>query len=254
MKKVSIEQFLTWAFTQELCKVGSGSGGSLVAGSSWDMVSDVFALGTIIDRSPNYFGVIPDFIATGEPHPDAQQAGHAVKALAERGGFEVSPEWQPFPEWEDPHGLVRVEVRRVVEELMAKRDALNGRYVVNLVISRAILDRGLDWGATEPKYRPILKFGNPAWFVKRKVKNNLGRMEEIEEDGFDRKKRRPKKGAYQRWEIVGSIRGAILSRLDWQLMQDALAELHSELSTRVRGHELLPFSPNRQPWVYHHNF
>ncbi|APO74254.1 hypothetical protein AM571_CH01419 [Rhizobium etli 8C-3] len=249
MRKVTIEQFLTWAFTQELCKVGAGDTVSFGFSQAWNVMSEVAVLGTLIDRSPNAYGVIPDFITTTDPHPDAMLAGDAVKALAARGGFEVASDWNPFPEWQDPHGLVEIEVRRVVDELMAKRDALNGRYVVNLVVTRAILDRGLDWAAQEPEYKPVLRFGNPAWFVKRRIRNKLNRVEEIEDDGFDRKKRRPKKGAYRKWEMKGSIRGPILARLDWQLMQDAFATLHSELSRRLHSHELMPFTPNRQPWA-----
>lgn len=250
MKKLSIEQFLTWAFTQELCKVGSGSGGSFVSGSSWEMVSEFFTLGTMIDRSPNHYGVIPDFVtAQTDPHPDAVVAGNAVRRLAERGGFEIGSGWSPFPEWSDDRGLIAVEVQSAVEALVLKRDALNGKHVVNLVISCAILGKGPDWHADRPDEAEVSVKGKPRWFVMLSAKDGFGRSYRYEADGYDRKKQRPVRGAYRKYALASSLRGAILSRLDWQLWQDALSTLHSELRHELKNTELLPFVPDRAPWV-----
>lgn len=248
MKKVTIEQLLSWAFTHELGKVGAGGGGSFVSGSAWSAVSEMAALGTLVDRSPNHYGVIPDFVVTSYPHEDAVMAGDAVRALADRGGYEISEQWYPFPEWDDPHGLVREEVARTVNDVMSRRDVVNGKHVANLVISRAVLGRSIDWTAEEPTYLPVLKLGNPQWFVKRRITNAMNRVEMIEDDGFDRKRRRPKRGAYQKFYIDGSIRGAIIARMEWQIVQEAFEALHSELSGRLKAHDLLPFTPNLTPW------
>ncbi|MBB2841450.1 UNVERIFIED_ORG: hypothetical protein GGE64_005233 [Rhizobium etli] len=254
MKKVTIEQLLNWAFTQELCKVGApmADAGGLGYSQAWSMTSDMAVLGTIIDRSPNVYGVIPDFIsAQAAPHADAVKVGEAVRAMAEFGSFGYSGEgvWNPFPEWEDTLGLIAAEVASVDQALQLKGERLNGRHVVNLVTSHAILGRGPDWTAEKPTVRMVMKAGKPAWFVMKKGRDALNRVYHYEADGFDRKKQRPMKGAYRKHELSTSIRGAILSRLDWQLWQDALEHLYYELSGRLQSNDLQPFAPDRQPWA-----
>jgi len=250
MKKSTIEQLLTWAFVHELPKVGAGNGGTLVAGSSWNAIVEVAALGTMIDRTPNHYGAIPGYVYEGEPAADAVLVGDAVRALAQREGFEIAAGWHPFPEWQDPHGLVRAEVERVADEQRCRSDRLNGRHVVNLVISAAMLGRGPSWEAKEPTSRMKLGAkGKPIWFIDRKSKDSLGRTYIYQDNGYDQKRHRPLKGAYRQWTLSRSIRGDILTRLDWQLWQSALEVLHESLRDRLGAHQLYAFAPDRHPWL-----
>ncbi len=249
MKTTTIEALLAWAFCQELCKVGSGGDGlTAVSISSWSLTRDMAVLGTLIDRSPNIFGVIPGFIEDGEPHPDALAVGRAVKAL-DAIGFEIPDGWMPFPELDDAHGLIAAEVARVVAEVRLKGDRLGGRHLVTLVTGAAILGRGPDWRCDQPKVRMVEMRGEPQWFVKRTATDALGRAYQYEANGYDPVKHRPRKGAYRKYELSQMMRGDILSRLDWQLWQDALAFLAERLSGEVSGHRIMPFVPDRQPWA-----
>lgn len=249
MKKISVENLLNWAFTQELGKVGvmadMGHGFSL----AWSGMAEVAALGTIVDRSPNAFGVIPSFVYEGEPHRDAIEAGEAVRRLAEHG-FDIADGWNPMTDWTDEYGLIADEVARIADEQRGRSDYLSGQHVVSLVITSAILGRGPDWRAKEPKPVVQMNKGKPVWFVKRKAKDSLGKAYEYEDNGFDRRRQRPLKGAYRKWRLDGSIRGDVLSRLDWQIWRSALEQIHAWLSdkSRLSAHELLPFVPRRQPW------
>ena len=250
MKTIGITDLLAWAFCQELCKVGAGGDGlTAVSISSWSLTRDMAVLGTLIDRSPNIFGVIPGFIEDGDPHPDALAVGRAVKAL-DAIGFEIPEGWMPFPEFDDPHGLIAAEVARVVAEVRLKGDRLGGRHLVTLVTGAAILGRGPDWHCDAPTFRLVEMRGKPRWFLTKKVPDSLGRTYEIEVDGFDAKRQRPMRGAYRKYELSRMLRGEILSRLDWQLWQDALSFLADRLSGQVTAHRIAPFFPDRQPWAW----
>ncbi|MDK4713004.1 hypothetical protein [Rhizobium sp. CNPSo 4039] len=250
-KMIGIEALLSWAFIEELPKVESGSVGPSAAPSVWQMMFDVITLGTNIDKSPNGYGVVGHFVNIGEPHPDAVIIGDAVRALADRNGFEIMTGWWPFPEWDDPHGIIRAEVDRIAAEQVYERGGrLNGRHIVTLVTSAAILKRGPDWAADEPKVVTIKLNGkDDAWFVKRTTKDAFGRPIEYEDSGFDYRKRRPKRGAYRKYRLAEPIRAAVISRLEWQLWQSALEALSESLTGRLSAYDVLPFTPDRQPWA-----
>lgn len=249
MKKIGIEDLLTWAFTQELPKIGARSEASMSAApSSWNVMSDMIALGTMIDKGPNCYGVVSGFVYEGEPHQDAIVVGDAVRALADVEGFEIGAGWKPFPEWQDEHGLIAAEVARVVEHELGRSGLLNGRYVVNLVTNATILKRGPCWHAEEPRVAMIRNSGKDAWFIQRSAKTSLGKLYYYEDDGFNHRSQRPFKGAYRKWRLVDPLRSAIIGRMEWQLWQSALEMLFENLSGRLLQHELVPFTPNRFPW------
>lgn len=250
-RKITIEKLLEWAFREELCKVGAGGGFSLVSASAWDLVSGMAELGTLIDRSPNGYGVIPGFHALGDPHPDAVAVGDAVRGLRDIG-FEIPEGWNPLSEFDDPHELIAAEVERVAGRERLKGDRLTGRHMAALVTNAAILGRGPDWVIEEePGFRLVMVAGQPAWFIKRRHQTEGdGRVYEIETaDGFDKRKARPKPGAYRKYELKRMMAGDILSRLEWQIWQDALSHLRDSLAGSLSVHDLEQFSPNRFPWL-----
>lgn len=249
MKKITIEALLTWAFTRELCKVGGPDIATTGYSFAWSNLVEFAALGTMVDRSLNLYGVIPGFINEGEPHLDAVVVGEAVRGLANEG-FEIADGWNPVPEWQDDHGLIAAAVEKLAAEQRDRSDRLSGRHIVSMVISSAVLGRGPSWEAEEPKTVMVTHMGKPAWFVVRKTKDRTGKIYEYEDNGFDQRRQRPLKGAYRKWRLDRSIRSDVLSRLDWQLWQSALELLHRRLSApkRLSEHELLPFRPIRAPW------
>lgn len=248
VKKVTIAALLEWAFTSELSRPRRDSNGSGALASSWRANTMMAELGTMIDRSPKRSGFLPDFMDIPEPDSDAVLAGDAVRGLARRGGFDIPGGWNPFPEWEDEHGLISAEVGREVADILA-RGAANGGQVANLVITCAIMGRGPDWEAEKPEVRTVRRSGREAWFVKRRAKDSFGRWYEYEADGRDPRKKRPCKGAYRKYELETPLRGAIVSRVEWQMWQAALAALTDELSGKLESHELLPFSADMEPWI-----
>ncbi|KEQ05739.1 hypothetical protein [Pseudorhizobium pelagicum] len=249
MRKIGIQELLAWAFTQELPKIGAAEAIGPGYSQAWSMMSEVATLGTLVDRSPNAFGVIPDFIYGGDPHPDAVMVGEAVHRLADRGGYDIPEGWNPFPEWQDEHGLIAAEVRNVVEHIRARPEQVSGRHVAQLVTTAAVLGRGPDWAAAEPMVQMVSVKGKPLWFVQAKARDSLNRVYWFEDNGMDRKTHRPKPGAYRKYQLGAPLRGAIIDRLDWQLWQDALVSLQNELCGRLSAADLLPFHPVRRPWA-----
>ena len=246
MKPISIQDLLKWAFTFELGKVGAGDGGSFSA--AWRFTERMAELGTMIDRTPNSFGVIPGFVDDGDPHPDALLVGNAVRGLA---GFEfdLPEDWQPFSDLDDPYELIALEVESVVSELRLSPDMLRGRRAIGIVISAALLGKGPEWRAALPEYSIIHSNGKPKWFLQKRAKDSFGRSYWCEVDGFDRKRRRPHKGAYQKAELIHSMRNDVLARLEWQMWQTALYALADDLRPRLSAHRIHPFSIDLEPWA-----
>lgn len=243
MKKTTIEGLLTWAFVEELALTGRDDGPEGFASSSYAF-DQVALLGCMVDGK----GTPWDQLKIHVPHPDAVEVARAVTDLSHRGGFDIISPARPFPDWLDEHGVIAREVGHIIATLdAAMKDSL---YVANLVISCAVLGKGPDWEAIQPKVKPYSYNGtNAAWFIKRKAKDSLGRVYEYEDDGFDYRKRRPMKGAYHKYRLTRSIRGDLISRLDWQLWQSALQAIHESVAGRLQSHDLVPFIPDPHPWA-----
>ncbi|WP_176085750.1 hypothetical protein [Martelella sp. HB161492] len=251
MTKLTIKELLTWAFTEELCKEGAGPKaflGPAMIKSAWSAMSEVETLGTMVDRSPNGFGVIPIDIDLGEPHEDALKVAEAVKALT-RHGFDIPDGWQPFPEWDDERGLIAAEVARVLVHEKLRGERQTGRHAYNLIVTCAVLKRGPDWFAERPAEKMIMRLGKPAWFMMKQSKDRFGKIHRLEVDGYDRRAQRPKKGAYRRYELDGSLRGAIAARIDWLVWQAALKILERELGGELSRHSLVSMKHDTAPWL-----
>ncbi|NTF32318.1 hypothetical protein [Rhizobium skierniewicense] len=244
--KIGIENLLKWAFTQELCENRERSG-EAIGSSNFTMIMEIVRLGAVIDRSRNIMEASSAFVAL-EPHEDALAVIAAVRNLAKHD-FDIGEGWNPFPEWEDDLGLIAMSVRDEVEVLRARGETTNGRHVAALVFSCAVLGRGPDWHAERPEQVYVKRGGKEAWFVQKAGKDAFGRSYSFEANGYDAKRKRPIRGAYRKMELSQSIRGAMIARLEWQLWQDALCELHKTLENQLVSHDLLPFHPHRQPWM-----
>jgi len=249
MKTMTIHELLHWAYCQELGKVGGTmadtSGGYSAA---WERTQEMAALGTLIDRSPNVFGIVPTSVYEGEPHVDALTVGQFVRKIETVADLAPPSGWQPFPEFDDPHGVIAEEIGTVVSQWWLKGERANSAALQALIVRSAVIGRGPDWSAEAPRVVPLMKWGNPMWFIEKKTKDALGRVYAYETDGFDKRKRRPRPGAYQKYRLVEPMRGAIMARLDWHLWQMALARLANGLANHLIDHRIAGFIPFRAPW------
>lgn len=252
MKTVTIEGLLTWAFTQELWKVGAGGGVSAVGRSNFSLVSEYGELFSLIDRDPNIYGVVPGF-EEGEPHADAVVAGNAVKALSAMGLHMPPPGWTPFPEFDDPHGVIADEVSRVLAHWYGKGSRAAGEHIVGLTVRCAVMGREPEWRADPPRVVPVRKWGNPAWFVMRRRRDGFGRWYEYETDGYDKRNKRPFKGAYRKFRLAEPLQVAVLGRLEWWMWREALSRVHASVANHLTAHRLTAFADLPPPWTDIHS-
>ena len=245
MKKLmTIEALLQWAFGDELVGRSVEHDGPAGVGSAWSAFEAVAKLGCFVDGSGSPW----DQLRSAQPHPDALLVAEAVKSLESSAEFEIRRPANPFPEWIDETGEIAKEVDRIVASIDA--DTRKGSHLVSLAITCAILKRGPDWSAMPPSVVPCSHNGkDAAWFITRKAKDSIGRIYEFEDDGFDYRRRRPFNGAYNKFRLNGSIRGAVVGRLEWQLWQSALGELHESLSGVLTDRDLAPFYADPHPWL-----
>lgn len=248
MKTVTIEQLLTWAFSVELPKSGSGTAGpSGVAGSSWSMVYDMGLYGTVIDARPNQWGVVADFCEQDAPHADAVLVGEAVMALKD-AEVDVPEGWAPFPEWDDPHGLIAEAVAHALERWRLRPAPSRAAHIRTRVVANAVLKRRPDWRAEEPTVRMVMRGGKPAWFIRRAAVDAFGRTYQHEQNGFNARAGRPLKGAYRKFCLSDDLTGAVMERLDWQLWVSALETIAATVAPELTAHVLEPVRLSRAPW------
>jgi hypothetical protein len=253
MKTVTIEELLTWAFVHELPKGGGvdglanmNSAWRMLQASSWGKISAYAELMTLVDIDRGGGGNF--FIDQGEPHEDALAVGEAVAAL---GHCDVMfPEgWNPLADWPDDDGLVMPAVGRTVERYMLRPSLRRAANIVSTVIGCAVLGRAPDWASEPSKVRMVERAGRPAWFVKRVMRDSLGRDYEVETNGYNGRTHRPVRGAYRKYEFSTDPAGDILSRLDWQLWVLALRHVAEKVRPKLAEHSLLPCEEIVAPWI-----
>ena len=257
MKRMTIEELLTWAYVHELPKGGGvdglanmNSAWRMIEASSWGKILGFAELNTLIDAGP---GDASNFlIEQGEPHEDAVTVGRAVADLA---AFDVVfPDgWNPLGDWpaDDPTfvGLAGDAIMRTVERFHRRDQRRRGREIVSLVVGTAVLARDPPWEAEPAKVRMMERGGKPAWFVQRILKHEDGHDYPVEVDGFNARTQRPARGAFRKYEFSHDPIGDILSRLDHQIWVAALNLLVRGIGPQLVGHRLLGCDRSATPWL-----
>lgn len=253
MKTVTVEELLTWAFVHELPKGGGvdgldnvNSAWRMLQASSWGKITSFAELMTVIDHQggdrSNYF------IEQGEPHDDALAVGNVVADLA-RYDVAVRPGWDALADWPDTDGLAADAVARAVERYMLRPWPRRAAGIVSLVVGTAILGREPDWQAEPARVRMIERGGKPAWFMLKRVTDDLGQTYEMEVDGFNRRAHRAHRGAYRKFELSSDPISDILGRLDYQIWVAALRHVERVVSPQLASHRLVPSDRSMSPWL-----
>lgn len=244
-----IEQWLGWAFREELPRLGSGTVASGVGSTSWGGMAGLAELGTLIDRT-NHFGCVVDHSAERDPHPDAVTIGNAVLALRDVR-FDA-------PEGYDLLGdivLADATLPSAEEktETMARgigRAGLGHGRMPGNVIRFAMLGVAPAWERPKVVTRRIVNGaqGRPAWFRKVERCDGDGRPTFlVEVDGYDPIRKRPHRNAYRKHALVPDLGWIVAERAEYQAYVLALAELAAGLDGRLDGGVDAPELP-LWPW------
>lgn len=240
MMKMTLPDFLKWAFAEELAHVAT-DGGSL----SWARLADYSRLGTVVDTS-SFGGGLPEL---AHVHPDALAAHEAVMMLAS-DALDLPEGWAPFDDMADPHGLIAGCVREVLDRRALRYAGDLNQNLIALVIARAVMGRAPDWTAEQPAFRMVMRAGRPAWFMAVEEKDVFGRVHRLETDGYDARAGRPRRGAYRKYEMDGRFSGAVQARIDWYLWAMAMERIAGRLGAGLKSHVVLPFAIEREPWKF----
>ena len=242
MHKMTLPEFLKWAFCEELAHVATVGGSA-----AWSMMASYAALGTVIDTFGTGGAGLPEL---ANVHPDALAANEAVMLLAGEA-FELPEGWQPCPDLADPHGLIATCYREVAERRALSYSGDRNQNLIGLVIACAMIGKEPEWRVKQPNFRLVTRSGKPAWFNVEAHKTQDGRVYDYETDGYDRKAGRPKPGAYRKYEIDPDhpFGGAIQARIDWYLWSGAMERMAERLSKGLKSHEIRPYSVLREPWL-----
>lgn len=280
MRAIDIEALVRWAYRDELPKAASVAGEGLAFGfrSGWGGVERYGELLAVVQEPDirNRYGLVPDFTATGEPHPDAVAVHEAVEALATLEF--VQPEgWNPLSDMGDlgidgpaavARGLARllvvedargadVALSRDLRSAAVKDGVARGQRLVlrrspaRLVIRQAILGGCPPWEAEAPERCVVMEYGKPKWF-RRVVQVSDGAFgpasHEMEVDGFDAKRRRPFPDAYQRFILDPDPADAVHARAEYEIWIAALGVLVEDLAGQLHAHAPTPPTRATRPW------
>jgi hypothetical protein len=254
LKPIDIEALLRWAYCEELPKAVErevGGGGPGAPRRGWAKVESYVQLLTVIDV--NWFGVVPNLAAEGEPHDDAIAVYDAVCALdALELDVPDAAEWQPFDDLGDlgPEGvaaagraLASMIVPGVDDKPRLKRAPRR------LIEKHAILGGHPDWECEQPVRRYVrTPNGMDRWFMLTPVTQADGTVRDVEVDGFDGKARRPRADAYRKMELHPDPVEALICRGEYEVWRAALDVLVEDLAGVLTAHRLTPCTRAWRPW------
>lgn len=263
MRKMTVGEALTWAWSEELPKADAamrGAAADLSSRSAWSAIAAYGELHSIVDRQPNRFGCIP-FDEPGWPHPDALAIADAVAGLADCI-IDVPEGWHPMPELA---GIDEALARRALVDTMVKATRQEGGRLFfrirpdMLVVRFAILAIAPDWRMIETPERRVEMGANgkPRWFVEQRVSEVIGTMpdgsdrivyQSVEVDGWSERRKMPMPGAYQKAYLDPDPVPAMVARAEYEIFVAAMRMLFDELSGRLETIRLVATDWPDQPW------
>jgi hypothetical protein len=248
-----IEELLRWAYLEELPKIPRIAAGPAGYGVAWNAIrrwADELSLAAASDNS---FGVLPDLSIESFPHADAFRVHEAVAAL-DSWDLGLPDDWSPLADLGplDGHAaLVAAKALGVMTVIDTDGKRKLRRSPRRLIFRHAILGGAPDCEVWAPEIKTVKEYGKAKWFVRKVVttEGSFGPIyAEVEVDGFDRKRKIPMNGAYQKTYLDPDPIDDVISRGEYEIWRSALDVLASELSGALDDFDVLPCSRPLRPW------
>ena len=253
-KRMRIDEFLTWAYREELPKTGGGPAGPSAPAGGWDQVARWAEELPLAGLDDNRFGVVPDWLAPSGPHPDAVLAHAAVQAL-DSWPLCLPDEWNPLADMPGLGLAGEAAVARAVQSLATIGED-GARWLrrgpARLVFRAAIMRHAPDWHIDVP-VTDVERHenGKGRWFV-REVHQFDGAFgpasEEFEHDGWDERRKQPRIGAYQKSVLRPDPHDGIVARAEYEITRAALCVLAEDLASVLHEHDVVPPDWPERPW------
>ncbi|RFB80416.1 hypothetical protein [Methylovirgula sp. 4M-Z18] len=248
-----IETLLTWAYRQELPKVPRSDGPSDMP-CAWDRVDEWLEELSLAGPDNNTYGVVPDFTAASLPHDDALLVHEAVLRLDELE-LALPGEWDPLGDLPDlgdhAHALRKDALNKIstIDRAGVRKLRQTPRL---LVFRQAILGGAPDWEIEPPQVCFVQEYGRDKWFVRQTMTMDgaFGPVEhEIEVDGYDKKRKRPRLGAYRKTYLEPDPFFHVVARAEYEVWRAALDVLTEDLAGTLAHCEVQASGRSMQPWL-----
>ena len=254
-KPIDIELFVRWAFRDELPKAQAETTFLRpdTFSKPWGGILKTGMLGTEIQEPDirNRYGLVPDFTAQAEPHPDAVRLWRAVTRLAAMT-LELPDDWNPLSDFGDlgPEGPAAVQ-RGLAQISFMSVDGirhLKDSYAPGYLVRRSAIMAPPDWTFDKPERKYVnYSWGQPRWFMMQPVATETGSFE-VEVDGFDNVIRRPRDGAYRKTYLDPDPIEAVTARAEYEIWHTCLGILAEDLTGRLDEHEATDSARPARPW------
>lgn len=254
-KPLPIESLVRWAFKQELPKERARTflRGPTGYGTPWGAVTKTGVQGMKVDEPDvaNRYGLVPDFTATTDPHPDAARIWAATRDL-DGLQFDLPDDWAPLNDMGDlgEHGLQAIKQALGAVSIVDRQGVrhLRDRYQPAFLIQHCAILGAPDWDCPKPTLKTRRSAdGRIRWFLREKVVTETETFE-IEVDGYDARHKAPKPGAYRKEYLDPDPMKAAIARAEYEIWHAALSILAEELGDRLEAYLALPTELSVRPW------
>lgn len=246
-----IEDLLRWAYRDELPKDDAPSHIDMPGyGGAWGGIERYGELMTLVDEPVNCWGVVPNFLAGGRPHPDAVAIGEAVMDL-DAYTLDLPEDWSPLSDMPDLGALGEGAIGRAVDRattLGADGRTRRLKTSPSFLIRRCAILAPPDWHGETPEVKLVTGAnGKARWFRRSVIVSDVGPYE-CEVNGFNERRRRPYDDAYQKSYLDPDPMAVAVARAEYEVWHAALDLLVIELDGVLDAHQALATNHPARPW------